>query len=425
MEILIIFLLILLNGIFAMSEIALVSARKFKLESASKKGNHNAKKALELSNNPTRFLSTVQIGITLIGILTGIFSGEKITLQLEGYLSKNEIIAPYANSLAVLIVVVVVTFFSIVFGELIPKRIGLIFPETIATLMAKPMTILSKIASPFIWLLSITNDLFLWMLRLKNTSDSKVTEEEVKAIVQQSAEGGEIQEIEHDIVHRVFALGDRKVTELMTYRTDIVWFDINDSIETVRQKCKDEPHSVYLVADGTIDKLSGVISIKEMFASTINSSHFSIKDYLKKPILNYDSTPAYKVLEKFRELKWHFGIVVDEYGSIQGVITMDDVLDALVGDVSEYDQSEYGIIERKDGTWLADAQYPYFELLHYFDINEFDTNTEGEFTTIAGLILHKTGRIPEVGDKIRWEQFTFEVIDMDGMRIDKVLISLK
>lgn len=425
MEILIIFLLILLNGIFAMSEIALVSARKFKLESAFKKGNHNARKALELSNNPTRFLSTVQIGITLIGILTGIFSGENITLQLEIYLSKIGKIAPYANSLAVLIVVVVVTFFSIVFGELIPKRIGLLFPETIATLMATPMTFLSRIARPFIWLLSITNDFFLWFFRLKNTSDSKVTEEEVKAMVQQSAEGGEIQEIEHDIVHRVFALGDRKVTELMTYRTDIVWFDIKDDIEAIRKKCKVEPHSVYLVADGELDRFTGVVSIKEMFSATIDTNTFSLQSYLKKPLVIYDNTPAYKVLEKFRAAKWHFAIVVDEYGSIQGVITMDDVLDALVGDISEYDQNEYGIIERENGTWLADAQYPYFELLHYFDINEDDTDKEGEFTTIAGLILHILGRIPETGEKIDWQRFSFEIVDMDGLRIDKVLITIK
>lgn len=423
MEILIIILLILLNGVFAMSEIALVSARKFKLESAAKRGNDSAKKALELANNPTRFLSTVQVGITLIGILTGIFSGEEITDRLQSWLGRYAVIQPYADSLAVLVVVILVTFFSIVFGELIPKRIGLLFPEAIASFMAKPMRVVSVIASPFIWLLTTTNDLFMRLFGFKHNLESKVTEEEIKAIVQQSAEGGQIEEIEQDIVHRVFALGDRRVTELMTHRTDIIWFDIHDSIETIKQKNAEEPHSIYLVADGNLDKLVGAVSVKEMFAIVIDGDTLHIAKHIKKPLIVHDNTPAYKVLEKFRQSKWHLAVVVDEYGSVQGIVTMDDLLDALVGDVSEYDQNEYQITARDENTWLVDGQYRYFEFLNYFALTE--DNARNEFATVAGLILHLIGRIPNVGEKIEWNNYILEVVDMDGMRIDKVLVTKK
>src|SRR5215204_4434913 len=251
MEILIIVFLILLNGIFSMSEIALVSARKFKLESAAIKGNKNAKKALELSGNPNTFLSTVQIGITLIGILTGIYSGEKITEDVKSTIVTIPFLTEYAHSVSVALVLIVLTFFSIVFGELIPKRIGLMFPESIAMLVARPMTLVSKITKPFIWLLTKTNDLFLSIFGLKNRKEGIVSEEEIKAMVQESAEGGGIQEIEQDIVHRVFALGDRKVSELMTHRSDLVYFDINDNLDTIKKKAESEAHSVYPVVDKT------------------------------------------------------------------------------------------------------------------------------------------------------------------------------
>lgn len=421
MEILIIIILILLNGLFSMSEIALISSRKFRLENAAKKGNGNARKALQLSENPTRFLSTVQIGITLIGILTGIYSGEEITDKMEAAIARMPALQPYADELAVLAIVIIITFLSIVFGELIPKRIGLLFPESIAMVVARPMNILSKIVSPFIWLLTLTNDFVLRIFGIKANMEGKVTEEEIKAIVQQGAEGGEIRAIEQDIVHRVFALGDRKAHELMTHRTDIVWLDVNDPVEVIKEKIK-EPHSIYLVADGTLDKLAGAVSVKEMFSSTFDGQGFVLNNHVKKPLVVHENTPAYRLLEQFRETRRHFAVVVDEYGSIQGIITMDDVLDALVGDVSEeFDQGEYQIIQRDENSWLADAQYPYFELLHYFDLS--DEENPGDFSTIAGLVLHLTGRIPTAGHKVRWKNFEIEVIDMDGLRIDKLMIT--
>lgn len=406
-----------------MSEVALISARRFKLENAAKKGDNSAKTALALASNPNKFLSTVQIGITLIGILTGIFSGEEVAERLALTISRLGVVAPYAHSIAVFIIVIVVTFFSIVFGELIPKRIGMRYPETIASIVAKPMNFLSKIAMPFIWLLTFVNNVFMRLFGIRDDQESRVSEEEIKAIVQHSADGGEIQKIEHNIVERVFALGDRKVTELMTHRTDIKWLDINATLDEVRKLAREELHSIYPVTKGSLDKLVGIVNVKELFSANVPSDKFLLGDFVTQPLIVHDNTAAYHVLEKFREARFHLAVIVDEYGAVMGIITMDDVLDALVGDVSEYDSTEYQITKRDDNSWFADAQFPYFELLRYFDI--YEENPEAEYNTIAGLILDKLGRIPQAGETIDWYDFQIEVVDMDGLRIDKLIIRRK
>src|ERR1044072_1942680 len=419
MEILIILFLILLNGIFSMSEIALVSARKFKLESAAKKGNSNARRALALANNPNTFLSTVQIGITLIGILTGIFSGEKIEENLKAAIMGVPILAPYAQTIAVAVIVIVVTFFSIVFGELIPKRIGLMFPESIASLVARPMTIISIITKPFIWLLTKTNDLFLSIFGLKERKEGHVSEEEIRAIVQESALGGEIQQIEQNIVQRVFALGDRKVSELMTHRSDLLCFNITDDLKGIKERAQIESHSVYPVYRKTPDNLIGVVSVKDIFPKEFKGNDFNLAQFLKQPVMVPESTPAYKVLENFKESKIHYAFVLDEYGSVQGMVSMDDILDALIGDVTEYNQQEYQIAQRDDKSWLADGAYPFFEFLNYFKVSEDDYD-DGDYNTLAGLILHQLSYIPKVGEVVSWNGFEFEIVDMDGPKIDKV-----
>jgi len=424
MEILIILFLILLNGIFSMSEIALVSARKFKLESAAKKGNSNARRALALANNPNTFLSTVQIGITLIGILTGIFSGEKIEENLKAAIMGVPVLAPYAQTIAVAVIVIVVTFFSIVFGELIPKRIGLMFPENIASLVARPMTIISIITKPFIWLLTRTNDLFLGIFGLKEQKDGIVSEEEIKAIVQESAQGGEIQLIEQNIVQRVFALGDRKVSELMTHRSDLLCFNITDDLQAIKERAQIESHSVYPVYRQSTDNLIGIVSVKDIFPKEFKGADFNLAQFLKQPVMVPESTPAYKVLERFKESKIHYAFVLDEYGSVQGMVSMDDILDALIGDVTEYNQEEYQIIKRDDKSWLADGAYPFFEFLNYFNVQEGEYE-EGDYNTVAGLILHQLSYIPKAGEVVSWNGFEFEILDMDGPKIDKVLITRK
>lgn len=421
MEILIILLLILLNGVFSMSEIALVSSRKFKLEAAARKGNSNARKALELANNPNTFLSTVQIGITLIGILTGIFSGDTITVSLRQSITEIDALKPYANTIAVAAVVVAVTFLSIVFGELLPKRIGLMFPEKIAAILAKPMTLISIITRPFIWLLTITNDMFLSLFGLKGQKDGIVSEEEIRAIVQESAEGGAIDEIEQSIVQRVFALGDRRVNELMTHRGDLIWFDLSDDLKTIKKKAGAEKHSVYVVCrDQNLDKLAGIVSVKDIFPDELTNETFTLSNYLRSPLMVHESTPAYKVLEEFKQKKIHYAVVIDEYGIMQGMVAMDDVLDALLGDSTEYNQEEYSIMQRDEKSWLADGQYPFFEFLHYFGLSEEDTAQS--YNTLGGLFLDLYGHIPVSGEKVKWQDFTFEIMDMDGPRIDKLMI---
>lgn len=422
MEILIIFLLILLNGVFSMSEIALVSSRKFKLETAAKKGNKNAKLALKFANSPNTFLSTVQIGITLIGILTGIYSGEQITEDVKSLIIKVPFLTEYAHSVSVTIVLIVLTFFSIVFGELIPKRIGLTYPETIAILVARPMSIISIITKPFIWLLAKTNDFFLGLFGVKEKKEGNVSEEEIKSIIQDSTDSGEIQEIEQNIVERVFALGDRKVQEIMTHRSALIWMDIDDNLETVKQKAAEEIHSVYVVADKNLDNMVGVISVKTLFPLQLNNNNFKLKDYIKTPIVVHENTAAYKVLEKFKEAKFHYAVVVDEYGSLQGLVAMDDVMDAPVGDATEFNQTEYAITQRDENSWLADAQVPFYVFAQYFNLVH---DSKGNYNTLGGLLLHQMNHIPQTGEKLNWDQFIIEIADMDGLRIDKVLITKK
>lgn len=419
MEILIIASLILLNGIFSMSEIALISSRKFKLEGEAKRGNTNAQKALRLAANPNTFLSTVQIGITLIGILTGIFSGDKITDDFQELVGTIPLLKPYAHSIAVGIVVIIITYFSILFGELLPKRIGLAFPEKIAALVAAPMELISQITKPFVWLLAKTNDLMLSIFGIKSDRNGVISEEEITFIIKESALHGEIKEIEQDIVKRVFELGDRKVSELMTHRRDLVWLNIRDDLVTVKNKTGGEVHSVYPVAGKDPEKLLGVIYIKELFPKDFNTITFSLRKFLRKPLFVHENSPAYAILEQFKSTKIHHAIVVDEYGSIEGMVTMDDLLDALVGDLTEYNQEEYQIIKRDDQTWLADGQFSYYELLNYLKIED---DTRGNFTTLGGLILHLLHHIPNAGEKVEWNDFELEVVDMDDHRIDKVSI---
>lgn len=420
MEIFIILFLILLNGVFSMSEIALISARKNRLETAAKKGNKSAKTALDLANSPNKFLSTVQIGITLIGILTGIFSGDKITLDAQHYIEGFAALKSYAESLAVAIVVVILTFFSLVLGELLPKRIGLNYPESIAKATAMPMKVISIVTAPFIWLLTISTESLLKILNIKPTADGKVTEEEIKAIIKEGTEFGEVQEIEHDIMERVFHIGDRKVNSLMTHRKSVAFLPLNSNKEQVREMMLKELHSIYPVYDKDYDDVVGVANLKNIFANFENAN-FSLAKIMTDAPFIIEHTTAYKALENFKKSGVHYAFVSDEYGVFQGVITLNDILEALVGDAAEFYKDDFQLVAREDGSWLVDGHYPLHDFLTYFDLD--DLTGDYEVTTVSGLVMTEMSRIPKQGEKLIWQRFELEVIDMDGVKIDKVLVT--
>ena len=419
-EILLILGLILLNGLFSMAEIALVSARKARLETQAAKGDKRAKEALKLANHPDTFLSTVQIGITLIGILTGILSGEKLKANFVSWLNQFDSINEYSNGIATAIIVIIITYFSLVLGELVPKRIGLARPETVAKLLAAPMRLISKITHPFIWLLTKSTQVIVSIFQLK-ANETHMTEEEIKAIISESTEQGTIEEAEQEIIERVFHLGDRSITSLMTHRSDILWFDLYDNEATIKQKIISEPHSVYPICEGHIDNIRGVVSIKDLYVA---DDLTLFKDLMQPPLYVPENNTAYQVLEKFKESKIHSCFIIDEYGSLLGMITLNDILEAIVGDLPEQNVDDYTIFEREDGSYLVDAQIPFYDFLSRFEKTEWMNEGEQDFDTLAGFILHKLERIPTIGDKLDWEGFQIEIMDMDAQRIDKVMVKI-
>ena len=420
MDILILLGLIFLNSLFVMAEIALVSARKARLESMAEKGDSKARNALNLSQNPEIFLSTVQIGITLIAIFTGVYSGEKFSKGLQPLIDDITVLKPYAATISTTIVVIIVTYLSIVFGELIPKRIALINAESIAKTAAQPMRIFSKITHPFVWLLNKTSNLFFKIFKIRSKRDDFVTEDEIKAIITEGTESGTVEAEEKEMIERIFHLGDRNITSLMTHRSDIVWFDIHDTEEKIRAKIFEEPHSFYPVCDGELDAIKGVISLKNLY---INDDFLLFKDLMVPAIFVPDNNSAYQVMAKFKESKFHVCFIVDEYGSLRGMITLNDIMEAIVGDMPEATDEDYEIVDRGDGTYLVDAQIPFYDLLSRFNRTDWLTEEELDFDTLAGCILHELEHIPATGEKLKWKGFELEIVDMDGHRIDKVLVS--
>lgn len=419
MVILIIFILIILNGIFAMSEIALVSARKARLELKAAKGDEASKTALKLANNPDRLFSTVQIGITLIGILMGIYSGENIKSHFIRFFDRWVIFQPYSNTLAVISMVLLITYFTLVLGELVPKRLGLARPESVARVISGPMLVLSTITYPFIWLLTISTNAIVKILRLDMTKAEQVTEEEIKAMITQGTESGTVEEEEQDIIERVFQLGDRSITSLMTHRSEMVWLDIRDTPELYKRKIEESLHSVYPVCEGQLDEMRGVVNIKQLYLALPDAS---LKDLMTQPLFVPEGNSAYQVVEKFKEVHAGSAFIVDEYGSIQGMITLNNILEALVGDLPQAGSQETEITPREDRSFLIDGQIQFYDFLDYFGRVELLEEVKGDFDTLAGFLLHYLEHIPVTGEKLDWSGFRFEVVDMDGHRIDKVLV---
>jgi putative hemolysin len=421
---LLLLILILISALFVTSETALITARKTRLEIAAKKGHPGARAALALTNAPNKFLSTSQIGITLVTIVIGAVGGEEYAHKIAPYLEEYPVIKPYAIIIAKVINVFFISYITIAFGEMIPKRIGMSKPENISQIVAIPMGWVAVLMRPFIWLLSITTDLAMRIMGIKR-DESKVTEEEIKAIIDEGAVAGTIEEIEQDIVENVFHLGDKKVGTLMTNRSDIVWIDVTDSVESNLSKMQSNNHSVYPVSDDSFESIIGVVHVKDILSMMLKKQPIDFRTVVRKVNFFPETMSAYSALDKFKDSKIHQGIVVDEYGTIVGIITINDVFDMLVGDISEDDgQISYELTQREDGSWIIDGQYPWDDFLKEFDVDD-DTHTREGFQTMGGFVLHILGELPKEGQIVEWTNFHFEVIDMDGMRIDKIIVKRK
>ena len=420
-ELFILALLIIVNGLFVMSEIALVSARKSRLEGMANKGDSKAKVALALAENPEKFLSTAQIFITLIAILTGVYSGEKFGHYLQPYVEKIGFLKVYAATISTVLIVIIVTFLSIIFGELIPKRLGMLQAEKIARHVAAPMNFLSIVTHPIVWALSKISYLFFKLINIETSNDNAVTEEEIKAMITEGSEHGTIEEEEKEIIERVFHLGDRNITSLMTHRTDIAWFDGSETVQQVKDKMDTVIYSSYPVCEETVDNIKGIISVKDLLKATADKL---LKDIAKPALFVPENNTAYQLLEKFKETKIHSCFIVNEYGTLEGMITLNDILEAIVGDVPQTGQDEYEIIERADGTFLVDAQIPFYNFLSRFEKTDWMNEAEHDFDTLAGFVLHELEHIPKTGETFEWRGFDFEIIDMDGQRIDKLLVKI-
>ena len=405
MEIFIIIGLILLNGLLSMSEIALVSARKARLELEAKRGNKSAKTALKLANEPDRFLSTIQIGITLIGILTGLYSGEAFAYDLAEHVRRIPFLEPYALGVSKTTIVVIVTYLTLIMGELVPKRIGMGYAERVSMLVAKPMNFLSLVASPFVWLLSKSTALTVRLIGTDATEENKVTEEEIKAIVKEGFDVGEVQEVEQDIVERVFNLGDRNVGSIMTHRSELVWLDLTDSIEQIREKVQENLFNIYPVAAGKFDDIKGVVYLKDLFGR-IDEPDFSLSQVIRPAEFMPENQSVYNALEQFKQARVKYGIVTDEFGGIQ--IFHVEIFKEVIEVVLPVHQP--GPVGPLDDLGL----FPHIGNLPdqtFHDIFQGDDPLE---------ILE---RVPKTGEKLSWLNFEFEIVDMDGARIDKVLVS--
>ena len=423
-EIVIIFLLIILNGVFAMAELSIVSARKTRLEQLADNGHAGAAKALFLANQPTYLLSTVQIGITLIGILTGTFGGSTLSGALSKQLKTIPLLAPYSEGLSMVLVVATITYFSLIIGELVPKRLALLYPETIASLLARPMSLFALAAKPVVHFLSFSTQIILRIFYIQKPNEPPVTEEEIKVIINQGAESGVLEKAEQEMVEQIFLLGDMKVGALMTPRTQIQWLDLEDSDQqnlTVITKAK---FSRFPVAKDNLDNIIGVVYTKDLLANHILRQSLDLEKSIRNYIYVSKTTPALKVLEMFKQSGEHIALVVDEYGGIAGIITLNDILEQVVGDIPIPGQNnDPDIVQRKDGTWLIDGMLPAEEFKQLFNCKELPLEDREHYQTLGGLVISFFGHIPTIGESFAWNGLNFEVVDMDRLRVDKVLIS--
>ncbi|CAO3409005.1 hemolysin family protein [Azospirillum largimobile] len=424
-ELLVIVLLILINAFFAMSEMALVSARRARLQQmAEEKGGAGARAALELSEDPSRFLSTVQVGISLTGIIAGAYGGSTLAERLGGVLNERvEWIAPYGHTVAFALVVAAITYFSLIVGELVPKRVALISAERIAALVAAPMRTIARLSAPVVWLLGVSSDAVLKLLRLPTSREQTVTEEEVKTLIAEGTQSGVFEPAERQMIEGVMHLSDRTVRSIMTPRPDLIWLDIDDKADVVGREIRESGYSRFPVCRGDVDELQGVVAAKALLDQSLNGIAFDLKAAMVQPLVVHDGTPVFRLLDLFKQASVHMAIVVDEYGSVEGLVTMTDILEAIAGELPDSaHEGEAAAIQREDGSWLVDGMTPVEEVEALVGVKNM--KGEGDFHTIAGFLLDHFGHIPTAAEHLFWNGIRFEVVDMDGRRIDKVLIQL-
>lgn len=424
MDILLILLLILMNGVFAMSEIALISARKTRLQHWADEGRTGAARALKMANEPSHFLSTVQVGITLIGVLNGAIGESAIALRLEKYLDTLPELAPYSRHLSVAVMVIVVTYVSLIIGELVPKRLAMRNPEPIASFFAGPMRVLSILAYPLVKLLSLSTELVLLLFGRKKNKEPSVTEEEIQVLMEQGAEEGVFDHSEHEFVSNIFRLDDKMVASVMTPRKDIFMLDLEDAFEANREKLLRSPYSRFPLCRSGFEHILGIVRAKDILNSQMRGAAIDLAGLVKPPLYVLANISLMHFLEECKKTRNHFALVVDEYGEVEGLVTLNDVMESIVGDIATEElQEEPAVVQREDGSWLVDGMMPVDKFKDQFDMDGLLDEAKGNFHTVGGFVMLHLGRVPKSSDYFEWEGWRIEVVDMDKNRVDKLLVS--
>lgn len=422
LELFAVFFLVLLNGVLSMSEIALVSSKPVRLKQRAESGDRGAGKALELQESPGRFLSTVQVGITLVGVLSGAVGGAALGDEAAVLIGRVPLLAPYSEALGVSLVVIVITYLSLILGELVPKQLGLNAPEGIASVMARPLDFLSRISKPVVHFLDGSTRAVLFLLRVKPSEEPPVTEEEIRHLLDEGRKAGVFEPKEQEMVERVLRLGDMRVGDLVTHRSQMVALDIDAPPEASWARIAESGYSVFPVYQGSLDRVAGIVEIKDLLAKTLAGESPDLRASLSEPLYLPESLPALRVLESFRENGRQAALVLDEYGGIEGIVTLNDVLQAIVGEIPSPEDTDPMVVRREDGSWLLDGTLPVGELESLLRLSAADSADLDEYQTLGGFVMGQVGRVPAAGDHFLWKSWRFEVLDMDGLRVDKVLL---
>jgi putative hemolysin len=426
LEILVIALLLLTNGVFSMSELAIVSARKVRLQQLAESGNRNARLALKLANDPNKFLATIQIGITSIGILSGAFGGATLAGTIASWLDNIPVLKPYSQALGVAVIVILLTYLSLIVGELVPKRLALNSAERISIVMAPPMNFLSMLAAPLVKLLSLSTDFMLWLLKIKPSTEPLITQEEIEILIEQGTQSGALEETEQDILESVLRLDEQRVGSVMTARPQIIWLDMEDSPEITQQKIILSPYSRFLLSRDNLDNLLGVVYAKDILTQSLTDNILDLSALVRPPLFVPENMPTLRLLDLFKHKGIHIAVVVDEYGVVQGMVTDTDILESIVGELPANDEPEEPeAIQRDDGSWLLDGMLPIERFKKLLDIEKLPDEELSDYQTVGGFIIYYLESIPISGEWFDCGGLRFEVVDMDGRRVDKVLVMPK